>query len=70
MHSPLLNIFVPAVVAFVIGIAITPLVTHYLYKYKVWKKQAHRIALNGTVAEVFHELRGDLETKTPRMVAL
>ena len=67
MHSPLLNVFVPAVAAFIIGIAITPIVTHYLYKYKVWKKQAHRIALNGTVAEVFHELRGDLETKTPRM---
>ena len=67
MHSPLLNIFVPAVLAFVIGIIITPIVTHHLYKYRCWKKQGGKTALNGTTAEVFNQLKGEHETKTPRM---
>ncbi len=33
-----LKIFLPAVTAFTIGIFITPLATHYFYKYKMWKK--------------------------------
>lgn len=67
MHSQLLNIFAPAVAAFVIGILITPIVTHYLYKHRVWKKTAGKTALNGQVAEVFNQLKGESETKTPRM---
>jgi phospho-N-acetylmuramoyl-pentapeptide-transferase len=67
MHSPLLNVFTPAVVAFIIGILITPIVTHYLYQNRVWKKQAGKTALNGKVAEVFNQLKGADETKTPRM---
>ncbi len=67
MHSPLFNIFAPAVVAFAVGILITPIVTHYLYKNCAWKKQAGKTALNGKVAEVFNQLKGADETKTPRM---
>jgi len=33
-----LKIFLPAVTAFTIGIFLTPLATHYFYKYKMWKK--------------------------------
>jgi phospho-N-acetylmuramoyl-pentapeptide-transferase len=67
MHSPLLNIFTPAVVAFIIGIFITPIVTRFLYRNRMWKKQAGKTALNGQVAEVFNQLKGAEETKTPRM---
>jgi phospho-N-acetylmuramoyl-pentapeptide-transferase len=67
MQNPLLNIFIPALTAFVVGIIITPIVTHYLYRHRVWKKQAGKTALNGQIAEVFNQLKGAEETKTPRM---
>lgn len=67
MNTTLLTVFAPAVMAFIIGILITPIVTHFLYKYKVWKKQAGKIAMGGKVAEVFNQLKGADEIKTPRM---
>jgi phospho-N-acetylmuramoyl-pentapeptide-transferase len=41
--------------------------TYHLYKYKVWKKQGGKVALGGVVATEFNRLKGDGETKTPRM---
>ena len=67
METSLTNILVPALLAFVIGIAITPIVTHFLYKHKVWKKTGGKTALNGDEAKVFNELKGKDEHKTPRM---
>lgn len=67
MQNPLLYIFTPAVIAFAIGIAITPLVTHYLYQHSVWKKRGGKTAIGGATAEVFNSLKGEHETKTPRM---
>ncbi|MFT5849501.1 MAG: phospho-N-acetylmuramoyl-pentapeptide-transferase [Patiriisocius sp.] len=67
MDISIIKILIPAVLAFIIGIAITPLVTHYLYKYKVWKKEGGKTAMNGTVATEFNRLKGEGETKTPRM---
>jgi len=65
--ADLLKVFLPAIAAFWIGIAIAPLLTHYLYKYKVWKKHGGKVALDGAPAKVFTELRAETETKTPRM---
>ncbi len=67
MNTTFLVIFTPAILAFVIGILLTPVVTHFLYKHKVWKKNGGKTALNGNVAEVFNQLKGTEETKTPRM---
>ncbi len=69
----IVRIFIPATLAFTIGIALAPLLSHYLYKYKAWKKTSGKIALDGTVAVEFEKLRStgetraDTETKTPRM---
>jgi len=35
-----LKIFIPAVISFIIGVAITPVVTHFLYKYKMWRRHS------------------------------
>lgn len=67
MDSLLLNVLIPAALAFVFGIGITPVVTHFLYKYKVWKKQGGKIAIDGREATEFNRLKGEDETKTPRM---
>lgn len=67
MIIDLLKVFVPSMLAFWIGIGIAPLLTHYLYKYRVWKKKSGKRALDGNAAIEFAKLHGANETKTPRM---
>ena len=67
MEYPIFSILIPATFAFIFGILMTPLLTHYLYKYKVWKKTGGKMALNGTIATEFNRLKGEGELKTPRM---
>lgn len=67
MIEDVIRIFIPAVAAFWIGIAGTPLLTHYLYAWKVWKKKGGKTALDGTHAVEFAKLHEAGETKTPRM---
>ncbi len=65
--SNLIKVFIPATAAFVIGILFAPLLTHYLYKFRVWKKVKGKTALDGSTAVEFEKLRTDTETSTPRM---
>lgn len=67
MEITIIKVLMPAILSFVVGILITPLITHYLYKYKVWKKQGGKLAIGGKEAVEFNRLKGDGETKTPRM---
>lgn len=62
-----IKVIAPATTAFVIGIAITPIVSHYLYKYQCWKKKSVTIAIDGRVATISEKLHNDEERKTPRM---
>jgi phospho-N-acetylmuramoyl-pentapeptide-transferase len=64
-----LKVLVPSVITFVYGMGIAPLVTYYLYHYRVWKKRGAREALDGSTATEFNRLHGDLEAevRTPRM---
>jgi len=50
MLPPLVRILLPAAIAFVLGMALTPLLTHYLYKFKAWKKRPGKLALDGETA--------------------
>ncbi|MEK7086448.1 MAG: hypothetical protein AAB951_01525 [Patescibacteria group bacterium] len=67
----IIKVFIPATASFIVGILFAPLLTHYLYKYRVWKKVAGKTALDGTVAIEFEKLRTTVhagtETSTPRM---
>jgi phospho-N-acetylmuramoyl-pentapeptide-transferase len=67
MEYPIFSILIPATLAFIFGILLTPLVTHYLFKFKVWKKTGGKMALDGAVAIEFNKLKGEGELKTPRM---
>jgi UDP-N-acetylmuramyl pentapeptide phosphotransferase/UDP-N-acetylglucosamine-1-phosphate transferase len=62
----IMQIFLPATMTFLVGIALTPFVTHYLYKYKMWKPKGGKHALDGTPAEVFNSLHTLKEVGTPR----
>ncbi len=63
----LLNVLIPALVSFTIGILIAPVITYFLYKHKIWKKVGGKLAIGGHEAEEFNRIKGDGETKTPRM---
>ena len=69
--SNIIKVFIPATAAFVVGILFAPLLTHYLYKHRVWKKVVKKTALDGTPAVEFERLRMTVhtgtETSTPRM---
>jgi len=61
------KVFIPTIAAFFIGIAITPFLTHYLYKHKMWKKKARNEGLGGGGTPIFNKLHKHKEVGTPRM---
>jgi phospho-N-acetylmuramoyl-pentapeptide-transferase len=63
----LLKLLVPTVLSFLIGMAITPYLTDYLYKNKMWKKKAKEVAVDGHATPIFNKLHKEKETGTPRM---
>ncbi len=61
----LVKIFLPAAVAFFIGILITPVATHFFYKHKMWKKYARaENATNNDFKKINNETA---ELNTPRV---
>lgn len=67
MIIDIVKVFTPATLAFFIGIAITPVLTHYLYKHKAWKKKAGKVDMGGKNTPIFNELHKNKDTGTPRM---
>lgn len=62
------RVLIPAVVAFVVGIIIAPILAHYLYKYKAWKKHAGKgNGMGGGGTPLFDELHKEREVCAPRM---
>jgi phospho-N-acetylmuramoyl-pentapeptide-transferase len=64
--SDALRIFLPAIITFIFGVGLTPILTHFLYKYKFWKRKGGKIALDGTEAATFNSLHKEKEVGTPR----
>lgn len=67
MISSTVKIFIPAIISFVTGILLAPVLSHYLYKYKLWKKTSVKTALGGGDAVMTQAIHGDEARKTPRM---
>jgi phospho-N-acetylmuramoyl-pentapeptide-transferase len=67
MIIDIVKVFTPAALAFFVGIGITPLLTHYLYTYKAWKKSGGKIAIDGSDAVEFNKLHKEKEVNTPRL---
>ena len=66
----LFKILVPTVVAFVMGIVLTPTMSHLFYRYRLWKRSS-RVADSNVgdipMNEGFKHIHNDAETKTPRV---
>ncbi|MCR4306807.1 MAG: hypothetical protein NUV42_02450 [Candidatus Yonathbacteria bacterium] len=67
MIIDVVKVLAPSALAFFIGIAITPMLTHYLYKHKMWKKKARNEGLGGGTTPIFNKLHKEKEVGTPRM---
>ena len=67
MIIDIVKVFLPAAVAFFIGIVLTPLWTNFLYRRQMWKKKAGKIDLDGKETKIFNELHKDREINTPRI---
>ncbi|HXK38744.1 MAG TPA: hypothetical protein VJ043_01500 [Candidatus Paceibacterota bacterium] len=67
MFNDIVRVLVPATASFAVGITIAPVLAHYLYKYKAWKKSPGKNALDGTRAQEFNRLHEENETRAPRM---
>jgi len=63
----ILKVFAPSVIAFVIGIGLTPFLTDYLYRNQMWKKRAGKVAPDGGATPIFNKLHKEKEVGTPRM---
>ena len=58
---------ISAVVAFVVGVLITPVVSNFLYRHKLWKKKNVGVTLDGQEATITQKIHNDEVRKTPRM---
>lgn len=63
----ILKVFGLAAFAFFLAISLTPILTHYLYKYQMWKKKARNEALGGGETPIFNQMHKEKEVGTPRM---
>lgn len=63
----LIKILIPTALTFIIGIGMTPILTHYLYKNKMWKKRSVAKTTDGLDAPISQKLHNDENLKTPRM---
>jgi len=63
----IIKVITPAIIAFTIGIAITPLLTRHLYTHRAWKKKPGKQTLSGAEAVEFNRLHKEREREVPRM---
>lgn len=63
----ILKVFFPLTISFFLGIIMTPILTHYLYKNSMWKKKAKTVAPDGRGTPIFNSLHKDKEVGTPKM---
>lgn len=59
-----IKILVPAIISFVSGILLTPILTHYFYKYKLWRRTPRSSV---APAENFQKIYEKTELSVPRV---
>jgi len=62
-----LKILILGAISFIAAILATPFLTHFLYKYKLWKKTGREKSIDGKEMPVFKKFHAEKEIKTPRL---
>jgi len=65
-----IRIFILATVAVVLAAALTPFLTNFLYKHRLWRKEARKKTITGAEAPVFYQLHKEREINIPRFGGL
>lgn len=62
-----IKIFLPAVISFIVGILLTPIATHYFYKYRMWRRVSRNNNLPEKEVGGFAKIHDEkAEISTPR----
>lgn len=67
MLDDIVKVFLPAAIAFALGIFLALPISRYLYSRQMWKKKSGKIGLDGKTTEVFNALHQGKEVGTPRL---
>ncbi len=65
-----MKVTIVSLASFAGAVLVTPLLTHYLYKYKMWRKEARTLTPDGQPATIFNQLHKENETSKPRLGGL
>ncbi len=62
------RVLIPSAITFGLGIALAPVLAHYLYKFRAWKKVGGKgKGIGGGGTPIFDSLHKEREVSTPRM---
>ena len=69
MIMNVLKVFGLSALAFFLGIVLTPIFTHYFYKYKMWRRHSRSDETNPVSLDFrnIHQQRAAEELNTPRV---
>lgn len=67
MIIDIVKVILPSVLAFLVGILITPHISDFLYRKKMWKKTVKTVAVDGKGTPLFNKLHKKKEIGTPRL---
>ncbi len=70
IKTNVIKLLILCAISALISVGWTPALIHFLYKYKLWRKKARKIAIDGKPAEVFYKLHKTKEVGTPRLGGL
>lgn len=62
MYLNLVKIFLPTALAFFLGLSLTPVATHFFYKYKMWRKHSRSASVSNGDFHKFHNSTAELNT--------
>jgi phospho-N-acetylmuramoyl-pentapeptide-transferase len=65
-----IKMFVVGALSFGVAFWLTPLLTHYLYKYKLWRKEVRTKSIDGKELVYFKKFHSEKETHVPRFGGL
>lgn len=65
-----IKIFFLGAVAFILAFWLTPILTHFLYKHKLWRKKVRTKSIDNRGLPFFQKFHGEKETRIPRFGGL
>ena len=66
LTANVIKVFGLAALSFVVAFFLTPFLTHFMYTYKLWRKDVRQTSPDGTKTPLFAALHKDREVRVPR----